>query len=349
MLEKNDFPFVSIIIPCRNEEEFIGKCLDSIIAQDYPKDRIEILVIDGRSTDKTRENVKKYAQKYPFIKVLDNPRKITPTALNIGIKRAKGEIIIRMDAHNVYEENYISKCVKYLKEYNVDNVGGILITLPANNTIVAQSIALAFSHPFGVGNAYFRIGSKKPKFVDTVPFGCYKKEVFEKIGLFDEDLLRGQDAEFNARLKKNGGKILLIPKIVSYYYARDSLSKLWRMYFQYGYFKPLTAKKIGNVYTFRQLIPGAFVGSLIISLVLSVIYRPFLWFFIFILGSYIITDLVFSLRISLKKGFRFFFVLPLVFAIMHFSYGLGYLKGIWDFIILRRHKKKKIKDVPLAR
>ena len=348
-IEKSNYPSVSIIIPCRNEEKFIGKCLDSIIAQDYPKDRIEVLVIDGRSTDRTREIVKKYAQKYPFIKVLDNPRKITPTALNIGIKKAKGEIIIRMDAHNVYEESYVSKCVKYLKEYNVDNVGGIWIVLPANDTIVAKSIALALSHPFGVGNAYYRIGSKKPKFVDTVPFGCYKKEIFEKIGLFDEDLLRGQDAEFNARLRKNGGKILLVPEIISYYYARDSLSKLRRMYFQYGYFKPLTAKKIGNVYTIRQLIPGAFVGSLIILLMLSVIYRPFLWLFLFILGSYTITNLGFSLKISFKKGFRFFFVLPLVFATIHFSYGIGYLKGIWDFIILKKHKKKKIEDMPLTR
>ena len=161
--------------------------------------------------------------------------------------------------------------------------------------------------------------------------------------------MRGQDAEFNARLRKNGGKILLVPEIVSYYYARDSLSKLWRMYFQYGYFKPLTAKKIGNVYTIRQLIPGAFVGSLIISLALSVIYRPFLWLFLFILGSYIIANLAFSLKISLKKGVRFFFVLPLVFATIHFSYGIGYLKGIWDFIILKKHKKKKIEDMPLTR
>lgn len=347
--KNNNFPFVSIIIPCRDEEKFIGRCLDSIIAQDYPKDKIEVLILDGRSTDRTREIVKKYTQKYPFIKVLDNPRKIAPAALNIGIKKARGGIIIRMDAHNVYEESYVSKCVKYLKEYNVDNVGGIWIMLPANNTIVAKSIALALSYPFGAGNAYYRIGIKKPRYVDTVPFGCYKREVFDKVGLFDEELLRGQDAEFNARLRKNGGKILLVPEIVSYYYARDSLSKLWKMHFQYGYFKPLTAKKIGNVYTVRQLIPGAFVGSLIISLVLSAIYRPFLWLFLFILGSYIIANLAFSLKISLKKGFRFFFVLPLVFATIHFSYGLGYLKGIWDFIILKRHKKKKIEDMPLTR
>ncbi len=143
---------------------------DSIIAQDYSKDRIEVLVVDGRSTDRTREVVEKYTQKYSFIKILDNPQKIVPTALNTGIRQAKGEVIIRMDAHNIYEKSYISKCVRYLKKYNVDNVGGICVTLPADNTIVAQSIALALSHSFGVGNAYFRIGSKKTRLVDTVPF-----------------------------------------------------------------------------------------------------------------------------------------------------------------------------------
>ena len=192
---------VSIIIPCRNEEKFIGKCLDSIIAQNYPQDKLEVLVVDGRSTDGTKEIVEEYAQKYPFIKVLDNPRKIAPTALNVGIKGAKNEIIIRMDAHNVYEKSYVSKCIKYLRESNVDNVGGIWVTLPGDNTIIARSIALALSHPFGVGNSYFRIGSKKPRLVDTIPFGCYRKEVFKEVGLFNENLIRNQDIELNLRIK----------------------------------------------------------------------------------------------------------------------------------------------------
>lgn len=234
---------VSIIIPCRNEEKFIGKCLDSIIAQDYPIDNLEVLVVDGMSEDNTRKIVKNYIQKYSFVKLLENPQKIVPTALNIGIKNAKGDIFIIMGAHSIYEKDYIFKCVKYLHAYDVDNVGGIGITLPGDNTIIAKSIALALSHPFGVGNAYFRIGSKEPRYVDTVPFGCYKREVFDRIGLFDEDLVRNQDDEFNLRLIKNGGKILLGPDIISYYYARDSIHKLWKMYFQYGYFKPSVAKK----------------------------------------------------------------------------------------------------------
>jgi len=346
---KNNLSFVSIIIPCRNEEKFIGKCLDSIIAQDYPKDKLEVLIVDGMSEDKTREIIRKYIQKYSFVKILDNPKRITPIAMNIGIKEAKGSYVLILSSHSKMGENFIQKNVSNLQKYHVDCIGGIIMTLPASKSLLSQSIALALSCFFGAGNAYYRTGSKKLKFVDTVPFGCYKKEVFEKIGLFDEDLLRGQDAEFNARLKKMGGEILLVPEIVSYYYARDSLSKLWKMHFQYGYFKPLTAKKIGNIYTVRQLIPGIFVGSLIVSLILSPIYNSFLWLFLFILGSYTIVNLTFSLKTSLKKGLRFFFVLPLVFATIHFSYGLGYLKGIWDFIVLKKHKKKKIEDIPLTR
>ncbi|GJQ23461.1 MAG: hypothetical protein HBSAPP01_12510 [Candidatus Brocadia sapporoensis] len=212
----NNLPSISIIIPSRNEEKFIDKCLDSIIAQDYSKEKLEILVVDGMSNDKTREFIKGYSKQHRYIKLLDNPGKIVPTAMNTGIRDAHGEIIIRMDAHNIYEKDYVSKCVKYLQEYNVDNVGGIWVTLPGSNTLIAQSIAFALSHPFGVGNAYFRIGSKEPRYVDTVPFGCYKREVFQRIGLFDEDLVRNQDDEFNLRLTKNGGKLLLVPDIVSY-------------------------------------------------------------------------------------------------------------------------------------
>lgn len=342
-------PFVSIIIPCRNEQKFIGKCLDSIIAQDYPKELLEVLIVDGMSNDKTREIIKEYSKQHQYIKLLDNPRKIVPTALNTGIQNVQGEIIVRMDAHNIYEKDYVSKCVRYLQEYDVDNVGGIWITLPGNNTLIAQSIAFSLSHPFGVGNAYFRIGSKEPKYVDTVPFGCYKREVFQRMGLFDEDLARNQDDEFNLRLIKNGGKILLVPDIVSYYYARDSLRKLWKMYFQYGYFKPLVVKKVGAVLTGRQLMPGIFVGSLIVSGIFSPIVKPSLWFFLLIASIYTIFNVSVSCLVGFKKGLKYISVLPLIFATLHLSYGIGYLKGILDFMILKKYTRKKIKDIPLSR
>ncbi len=176
----------TIIVPCRNEEKHIGACLDSIIAGDYPHDLLEVLVVDGMSNDGTRSIIKKYGDRYSFITMLDNPSKIVPAALNIGITRAHGEVIVRMDAHNIYSPDYVSKCIRYLEEYRADNVGGVWITMPGARTIIAESIAIAVAHPLGAGNALYRIGSETPRFVDTVPFGCFRKELFTRIGLFDE-------------------------------------------------------------------------------------------------------------------------------------------------------------------
>jgi glycosyltransferase involved in cell wall biosynthesis len=344
-----DHPIASIIIPCRNEKRYIAKCLDYIVDNDYPKDKLEVLVIDGISNDGTREIIKKYANSYSFIQLLDNYKKIVPSAMNIGIKKAKGNVIIRMDAHSGYPKDYISKIVLWLIKSDADNVGGIWITLPCTETTNAQAIAYALSSPFGVGNAMFRIGVKEPTFVDTVPYGAYRKEVFEKVGLFDEDMVRNQDDEFNLRLIKNGGKILLVPEIVSYYYPRDSLSKLWRMYYQYGYFKPLVALKVGKVLTWRQFIPAAFISILTISGILAILFKPSGWFFLFLLLMYSLTNIGISSSIAFKKGFKYLLVLSITFATLHFSYGFGYLKGIWEFVILRKNKRNKIKDIPLTR
>ncbi|MDI6792498.1 MAG: glycosyltransferase family 2 protein [bacterium] len=340
---------VSIIIPCRNEEKHISKCLDSTIVNDYPKDKFEVLVVDGMSEDGTREIIGKYAQQYTNIKLLDNPKKIAPTAMNLGIKEAKGNIIIRMDAHTEYPKDYISKIAYWLEKSGADNVGGMWVTLPGADTLKANAIAFALSSPFGVGNAMFRIGIKEPAYVDTVPFGAYRKEVFSKIGLFDEELVRNQDDEFNLRLIKNGGKILLVPEIVSYYYARDSLSKLWRMYCQYGYFKVRVIQKIGAVLTLRQVIPSLFVGSLMLTGILSFLTKYFLGMFFVIFGLYLVANTAFSFHIALRKGWKLFLVLPLAYVTLHFGYGLGFLKGIWDFMILKKHLKQKIKDVSLTR
>jgi len=342
---------VSIVIPCRNEEKFIGKCIDSIIANDFPKDELEVIVVDGMSEDRTREIVHQYSAKYPFIKLSDNHKRIVPSGLNIGIQVAAGEIIMRMDAHNEYAKDYIRKCVFYLDKYNADNVGGIWITNPGKETTVAKSIALALSHPFGVGNAHYRIGTKEPRYVDTVPFGCYKREIFDKIGFFDEELIRNQDDEFNLRLIKQGGKILLVPEIISNYYARDSLSKLWNMYFQYGYFKPLVMRKIGRIFTWRQMIPLIFVSGLLASGLLSFIFPLFLYVFAGILFSYIFINVGLSTYITIKyaKEALFLMILPLTFSIIHFAYGFGYLKGLLRFVLLSKYMQKEISDLPLTR
>lgn len=342
-------PMISIVIPCRNEENFIGMCLESIISNDYPKDHLEVLVVDGVSEDRTRDIVKTYVEKCSYIKLLNNPKKITPCAMNIGIKEALGSYIIILGSHSKIKNNFIKLNVRSIEENKADCVGGVTITLPSNETVIAQSIALALSHPFGVGNAYFRVGSNKPRYVDTVPFGCYKKELFSKIGYFDEDLARNQDDEFNLRLIKNGGKILLAPDIVSYYHARDSISKIWQMFFQYGYFKPLVAKKVGGILTWRQMMPALFVGSLLISLLLSFIFKPFFYLFLLISSLYCLVNLGISFHIAMKKGWKHFLMLPIVFATVHFSYGIGYLKGIWDFLVLKKNRRKKIEDVPLTR
>ncbi len=339
----------TIIIPCRNEETHIGACLDSIIASDYPREQMEVLVVDGMSDDGTRAVVKKYSDAYPFIALIDNPRRIVPTALNIGIGRARGDVIVRMDAHNSYAPDYVSKCVRYLEEYNADNVGGVWITVSGADTVMARSIALALSHPFGAGNAFYRIGSKTPRFVDTVPFGCFRKALFSRMGLFDEELVRNQDDEFNARIIRNGGKILLAPDIVSRYYARPTLGKLWRLYFQYGRFKPLVARKIGSVTTLRQLMPSMLVSSFVILGMLSLLHSVFGLFFVILLSVYAGLTIALSAGLAVKSGLQHIRALPLVFWTLHFSYGLGYLKGIWDFCVLKIQKSTRIDDLPLTR
>ena len=243
---------VSVICPVFNEEKFIEECIMSIIEQDYPQDMMEVLFVDGRSTDKTREIIERYMRQYPFIKLLDNPERIVPYALNRGLEAAKGEVIMRLDGHCTYPTNYISELVRYLYQLNADNVGGVWNTQPAKDTPICQAIAQASSHPFGVGGSMHKIGASKIIETDTVPFGCYKREIFEKTGPFDIDLVRNQDDEFNGRLHNLGGKIYLIPQVIINYTARDTLCKMRKMYYQYGLYKPLVNKKLGAPATVRQ-------------------------------------------------------------------------------------------------
>ena len=330
--------FVSIITPCRNEEKFISKCLNSIISNDYPKDKLEILVIDGKSTDRTRQIVKEYAQKYSFIKLLDNPKRIQTFATNIGLKIAKGNIVIRMDAHAEYPSDYISKSIYWLQKSEADCVGGILITKPGANSLIARAIALCLSHTFGVGNAYYRTGLIEPKYVDTVPYGCYKKEVFEKIGFFNENLDRTDDIEFNLRLGRSQGRILLIPKIKSYYYARSNLIALARQHFGTGFWMIYSLKFAKTPFSLRHLVPLAFVLSLLCSFLLSVFYKPFLYLFFLIIGVYFTTNIILSLKISFQAGFKLLPYIIATFLTLHFSYGFG---SIWGAVRLVMPKGKK--------
>ena len=325
----NSFPFVSIIIPCRNEERFIGSCINSILANDYPKDNIEILVIDGMSEDKSKEIVGGYSRQYKFIKVIDNPRRITPCAFNTGIRNSNGEIIMILGSHSAYQNDYISKCVRYLNEFEADNVGGIIVTVPREDTFIGKAVTASLSSRFGVGGSSFRTGVKEPTWVDTVFGGCYKKNVFEKVGLFNENLVSTQDMEFNLRLKRAGGKILLVPDIVSYYYTRSDLVSFCRNNFRNGFwaiypFKFTTAMPV----SWRHLVPLTFVLGLIGSALLSTMVTHFVLLFLIILGSYVLANLAASLQIALQRqDIKYLIVMPFIFACLHFGYGLGSLVG----------------------
>ena len=200
-------PKVSVIIPCLNEAKFIGGCLDSVLSGEFPPRDMEILVVDGNSDDGTQRIIDEYAVRHGNVRRLLNARRNTPSALNIGLAHAWGGVIVRLDAHAVYPPDYIAKLLEWLDKSGADNVGGVWETVPAGPDPICRAIALALSHRFGVGNSLFRIGSGEPRWVETVPFGCYRREVFDRIGVFDEELLRDQDDEFNYRLLKHGERI----------------------------------------------------------------------------------------------------------------------------------------------
>jgi glycosyltransferase involved in cell wall biosynthesis len=328
-------PTVSVVIPCRNEERYIAQCLDSILATDYPKHRMEILVADGRSTDNTRTILVRYAALHPGIVLLDNPTGTTPAGLNVAIRKASGDIIIRMDAHVLYPADYIPRLVAALEQTGADNVGGVLETVPAEDTPTARAIALGLAHRFGVGNSYFRTGVKEQREVDTVPFGCYRREVFDRIGLFDEELIRNQDDEFNFRLITRGGRVLLLPDVICRYYARKSLRQLARMYYQYGYFKPLVARKVGRVMTVRQLIPSILVATLATAAALSWWIPLARLVLAAVGGSYGLATALCATAAARTHGARCAAVLTLVFPVLHFSYGSGFLRGIRDHLIIQ--------------
>jgi glycosyltransferase involved in cell wall biosynthesis len=327
---------VSVIIPCRNEVGWIRKCLESVAANDFPKDQLETLVLDGMSDDGTSAIVAEFAAAHPWVRLLENPRQTAPAALNIGIAAARGNVIMRMDAHNEYPPDYISKLTHWLEKSGADNVGGLWVTLPSGDTAMAKAIALGCSHPFGVGNAKYRVGAVEPCEVDTVPFGCYRRDVFDRIGLFDEELVRNQDNEFNQRLRNAGGTILLIPEVVSYYHARGTLGKLWRMYYQYGYFNALVVRKIGSRINIRHWIPSLFVLALAVSGVLSPWYACMAWLFAAITAAYVIPLAVVSVVTMIRHGIPVGLSLALAFIAIHFGKGIGFLKGGLDFWILRK-------------
>lgn len=325
---------LSVIVPIYNEEKYIAVCLDSILRQDFPKNNLEVLLVDGMSTDKTREIVQKYLDRYDFIKLLDNPKRIAPCAMNVGIKASKGDVIIRLDAHVYYPKNYFSLLVVKLNELpKAENVGAICNTLPVDDSLAAQSIAAVLSSSFGMGNSHFRIGTDKEMEVDTVPFGCFHRRIFDKVGLYDEDLVRNQDDELNARIIKAGGKIYLIPQLVCEYYARDTAKKVYRMFYQYGMFKPLVNKKLGGPATVRQFFPLCFVAGLLTGPVLCLALPVLWWAYFAVILIWFMLATFYSLKDS--KNLKRILIQNWTYFVVHFGYGWGYIVGIYRILFHR--------------
>jgi glycosyltransferase involved in cell wall biosynthesis len=327
---------VSIVIPVYNEEHYIAQCLESLIKQDFPKEKFEILLVDGKSTDNTINIIESYLEQNKHIRLLNNPDKTTPKGMNIGIKSARGNIIIVTSAHALLQNDYLSKCISTFERTDAISVGGQMITLPKNTSLIAKAISIATAHVFGVGNSKFRT-STKAGYVDTVAFGAFKKEIFDKIGLFNEQLPRNQDLEFNSRIIKNGGKIYLNPEIKSYYYNRSTLKELWKQNFTNGQWNIYTYLISQESLSTRHFIPFIFVLSIMINLLISFysLIGKILLFIVLI--SHSILSFTFSLKLSIKHDMRLFTLLPIVFLVLHLSYGCG---SMWGLITLKRFKQK---------
>lgn len=344
-----DLPMVSLIVPCRNEARHIGACLDSLLDESWPADRMEILVVDGMSDDGTRPLVAARAARHAGLRLLDNPRRITPAALNLGIAQARGSVIMLIGAHSTYPRGYIRTLVDALESSGADGVGGTCITCPGADTALAGAIAVALAHPFGVGNSWFRIGTREPRWVDTVPFGCYRREVFDRIGGFDEELVRNQDDELNLRLLRRGGRLLLVPAAASRYYARTTLGQLARMYYQYGFYKPLVIRKLGAVMTLRQLVPAAFVAALGGSLLLAAIVPQGRLLPGIIALAYVAAASGAALAAGARHGARCGLALLAVFPVLHISYGAGFLAGALRLTGFTHRRAPATSAVPLSR
>lgn len=319
-----DGDFVSVVIPVYNEEKYIEKCIESILLQDYPKHLLELILVDGCSIDRTRALINRFIIQYPnLIKVYDNPNKTVPYAMNIGISLSKGKYIIRLDAHAEYPKNYFSKCIYYLNNIEADNVGGIVET--KSNNLMGNVIAKVLSSKFGVGNSQFRTDGKSG-YVDTVPFGAFKREVFEEWGGYDVRLTRNQDNEMNYRIRRNGGRVYLANDIRISYYCRDSIRDLCDMALKNGMWNIITMRLCPGSMSLRHFIPLTFVISLLFLLVTQLFFYPLRLLFLAEVLSYLILSVYFSFRLASSKSE--FFLLLILFPIFHMTYGFGSLKGM---------------------
>lgn len=331
-------PSVSVIIPCRNEEKTIHLVLDAIHAQTYPRELQQVVIADGFSEDRTREQIESFKTSHPDLDVMvvNNPKRIIPAGLNAAILASSGDLIVRMDAHSIPNPDYVALCVDALERNVAQNVGGVWDIQPGSNSWIARSIAAAAGNPLAVGDARYRF-TDKAAYVDTVPYGSYKRELFNQIGLFDETLLANEDYELNTRIIQSGGKIWLDPKIRCVYFARSSLRALSKQYYGYGYWKFQMLKRYPETLRWRQALPPAFILGLLLLLLAGIFWKPALILFAIALGLYLLVLLGVGIHMASKKSDILMIIgIPLAIITMHFSWGAGFIAGAFG-----AHKKIK--------
>jgi GT2 family glycosyltransferase len=305
-----------------------------LVANDYPKDKLEIIIVDGYSKDNTRKIVNTYIEQFSFIKIVDNPGKIFPAAVNIGIKISTGDPILIIGSHAVYDKRYLLNCIQLIDKTGADNVGGVLITRPKNDNFIGRLVVSALTNRFGVGSSAFRTGAESEIETDTVFGGCYRRDVFEKIGLFNENLISTSDYEFNNRLKKRGGMIFLSPEIRTTYFTRSSLKEFIMNNVRNGFWSVYPMAYVNYLpISFRHLVPLIFVIYLFGTTILSFFF-PFLKFAIlFVVAAYLSLAYIFSMK---ERDILAILLLPVFFIILHISYGLGSLYALIKLPFVRK-------------
>ena len=332
---------VTVIIPVRNEERNIEGCIQSVLDQSFPLSNMEVFFVDGDSEDQTHNIIEGYREKYPeLLFYFKNPKKTAPCAMNIGIQKARGKYIVRMDAHSTYASDYIEQCIDCLKSTGADNVGGVAVT--EGKGYVGKAISLMLSSKFGVGNSAFRTFGEDG-YVDTVPFGAFRREVFEKLGGYDERLTRNQDNEMNYRIRKNGGKIYLSNKIQLTYFCRNTIQGICKMAYQNGCWNVVTHYLCPGTMGIRHFVPLVFVISLILMIISHFVFAwgvlDYLWGIE--IGLYVLLDVMASGEKAWKHGWKYFPFLMICFPLFHVSYGVGSFSGL-----LKITKMKKIQSMP---
>ena len=329
-------PLVTVVVPCYNERKYIEKCIVSILNQSIAPEQAEVLIVDGMSNDGTREILFGLREKTGRFRILDNERQKTPFARNIGIKEAKGIYIAILDAHSEYEKDYLVNSLKLFDEHpEISCAGGPIES--AGLSGFGKATAISMSHPLGVGNAKHRF-PKYEGYAEGACFPVFKRDVFNKIGDFDERFIRNQDDEFNLRMREKGLTVFISPKAKCTYYVRETPAALFKQYFNYGFWRMAVIKKHKTPMSFRQLVPAIFLISIIFSILISPYIHINALFTIFLIpGLYLFVLFIASVFIMTKKGIKTGFLFIFSTVILHISYALGFIAGFVKFIIKSKH------------